>query len=221
MDGVVHAAGLAGELFSAEERDTLVNDGDLQAATAKVATSATGARSPRPRDARLDGRARHDVRADARCHPAQPGGVRCPHAARPFAAGGLRPRGGPVRRGGRRARRCRRGVRISAGSDHVAYGPISERASLFGELQLLVDSIALSPTAALARRHARRRPGHRRRARHAGSARSRPATTPTWCSSARIRWTTSRIWKSVELGDAGRAGSGGRDSFGAGSRCGS
>ena len=40
-------------------------------------------------------------------------------------------------------------MRISAGSDHVAYGPIIERASLFGELRLLVDSIALSPTAAL------------------------------------------------------------------------
>ena len=34
----------------------------------------------------------------------------------------------------------RRGVRISAGSDHVAYGPVGERASLFGELGLLVDS---------------------------------------------------------------------------------
>jgi imidazolonepropionase-like amidohydrolase len=43
----------------------------------------------------------------------------------------------------------RRGVRISAGSDHVAYGPANERASLFGELELLVDSIALSPQSAL------------------------------------------------------------------------
>ncbi|HEU5304645.1 MAG TPA: amidohydrolase family protein, partial [Gemmatimonadales bacterium] len=43
----------------------------------------------------------------------------------------------------------RRGVRISAGSDHVAYGPARERATLMGELRLLVDSIALSPTAAL------------------------------------------------------------------------
>jgi imidazolonepropionase-like amidohydrolase len=43
----------------------------------------------------------------------------------------------------------RHGVRISAGSDHVAYGPIADRASVFGELQLLVDSIGLSPTAAL------------------------------------------------------------------------
>jgi imidazolonepropionase-like amidohydrolase len=43
----------------------------------------------------------------------------------------------------------KRGVRISAGSDHVAYGPASDRATLFGELRLLVDSIGLSPTAAL------------------------------------------------------------------------
>jgi imidazolonepropionase-like amidohydrolase len=43
----------------------------------------------------------------------------------------------------------RRGVRISAGSDHVAYGPVGDRASVFGELQLYVDSIGLTPTAAL------------------------------------------------------------------------
>ena len=35
MDGVVHAAGLAGELFTPEDRDTLVNDGELQSATAR------------------------------------------------------------------------------------------------------------------------------------------------------------------------------------------
>ena len=39
MDGVVHAAGLAGELFGPDERGNLVNDGDLQMATAKVATA--------------------------------------------------------------------------------------------------------------------------------------------------------------------------------------
>jgi hypothetical protein len=38
QNGVVHAAGLAGELFTVEDRDTLVRDGDLQAATAAVAT---------------------------------------------------------------------------------------------------------------------------------------------------------------------------------------
>jgi imidazolonepropionase-like amidohydrolase len=40
-------------------------------------------------------------------------------------------------------------VRISAGSDHVAFGPVGDRASLLGELEMLVDSIPLSPTAAL------------------------------------------------------------------------
>jgi imidazolonepropionase-like amidohydrolase len=40
-------------------------------------------------------------------------------------------------------------VRISAGSDHVAYGPVSDRASVFGEMRLLIDSIGLSPAAAL------------------------------------------------------------------------
>ena len=51
----------------------------------------------------------------------------------------------------------KRGVRISAGSDHVAYGPVGERASLFGELQLLVDSIALTPDRRAPGGHARRR----------------------------------------------------------------
>src|SRR3954462_5024618 len=38
QDGVVHAAGFAGELFSKEERDTLVNDRNPQMATAEVVT---------------------------------------------------------------------------------------------------------------------------------------------------------------------------------------
>jgi imidazolonepropionase-like amidohydrolase len=148
MDGVVHAAGLAGELFSADERDTLVNDGDLQAATARVATSAS-AHDPRVLAA-LDSMAargtmfeptldatRHSLAAfDARTRHVpslQEGYVR---AAAQF--------GMEVTR-----EAIKRGVRISAGSDHVAYGPVGERASLFGELALLVDSVELSPTAAL------------------------------------------------------------------------
>ena len=43
----------------------------------------------------------------------------------------------------------KRGVRISAGSDHISYGAVADRATLFGELQLLVDSLDMSPTAAL------------------------------------------------------------------------
>jgi imidazolonepropionase-like amidohydrolase len=148
MDGVVHAAGLAGELFSPDERDSLVNDGDLQAATAKVATAAS-ARDPRVL-ATLDSMAargtmleptldatRHSLASfDARARHVpslQEGYVR---AAAQFGVEVTR-------------EAVRRGVRISAGSDHVAYGPVSERPSVFGELRLLVDSIALSPTAAL------------------------------------------------------------------------
>ena len=148
MDGVVHAAGLTGELFTPEERDRLVNDGDLQAVTAKFATVVT-AHDPRVLAA-LDSMAargtmfeptldatRHSLATfDARVRhipSLQEGYVR---AAAPFGIEVTR-------------EAIRRGVRISAGSDHVAYGPVGDRPSLFGELQLLVDSIALSPTAAL------------------------------------------------------------------------
>lgn len=43
----------------------------------------------------------------------------------------------------------KRGVRITAGTDHVAYGPRSDRASLVNELRLLVDSIGVTPEYAL------------------------------------------------------------------------
>jgi imidazolonepropionase-like amidohydrolase len=148
MDGVVHAAGLAGELLSAEERDTLVNDGDLQAVTARVATAAS-AHDPRIL-ATLDSMAargtmfeptldatRHSVVAfDARRRHVPSLQEDYVRAAAQFGVEVAR-------------EAVRRGVRISAGSDHVAYGPVNERASLFGELRLLVDSIALTPTAAL------------------------------------------------------------------------
>jgi len=125
-----------------------VNEGDLQTATANVATAAS-AHDPRVL-ATLDSMAangtmfeptldatRHSVASyDARLRHVpslQEGYVR---AAAQF--------GMEVTR-----EAVKRGVRISAGSDHVAYGPVGERPSLFGELQLLVDSIALAPAAAL------------------------------------------------------------------------
>jgi imidazolonepropionase-like amidohydrolase len=43
----------------------------------------------------------------------------------------------------------KRGVRITAGTDHVAYGPVPDRAALVSELRLLVDSIGLPPEEAL------------------------------------------------------------------------
>src|SRR5215208_525719 len=148
QDGVVHAAGFAGELFTAEERDTLVSDGNLQIATADVATVGA-AHDPRITDA-LDSMARlgtfFEPTLDATRHSVAYFNAKRRHIPSEQeeyvrAASGF---GMEVTR-----EAVRRGVRISAGSDHVAYGPASERASLFGELRLLVDSIALTPTAAL------------------------------------------------------------------------
>ena len=148
QDGVVHAAGMAGELFDAGARDTLVNDGDLQVVTARVATAAS-AHDPRIL-ATLDSMARRgtmfEPTLDATRHSLVAFDARRRHVpsvqeeyVRAASAFGME-----VTR-----EAIKRGVRISAGSDHVAYGPAGERASLFGELQLLVDSIGLSPTAAL------------------------------------------------------------------------
>jgi imidazolonepropionase-like amidohydrolase len=148
MDGVVHAAGLAGELFSADERDTLVRDGDLQVATAHAATAAS-ARDPRVL-ATLDSMAAHGMMfeptLDATRHSVATYDARVRHVTtqqegyvRAAAQFGMEVTREAVKRG----------VRISAGSDHVAYGPVGDRASVFGELRLYVDSLGLSPTAAL------------------------------------------------------------------------
>jgi imidazolonepropionase-like amidohydrolase len=148
QDGVVHAAGLAGELFSAQERDTLVNDGNLQVATAEVATVGS-VYDPRILAA-LDSMAKYgtffEPTLDATRHSVAYFNAKRRHIPSEQeeyvrAASGF---GIEVTR-----EAVRRGVRISAGSDHVAYGPANERASLFGELQLLVDSVALTPRAAL------------------------------------------------------------------------
>lgn len=148
QDGIVHAAGLAGELFSAAERDTLVNDGNLQVATAEVATVGS-AHDPSILQA-LDSMARlgtiFEPTLDATYHSVAYFNSKRRHIPSEQeeyvrAASGF---GMEVTR-----EAVRRGVRISAGSDHVAYGPAFERASLLGELRLLVDSVALTPHAAL------------------------------------------------------------------------
>jgi imidazolonepropionase-like amidohydrolase len=148
QDGIVHAAGLAGELFTAGERDTLVRDGNLQVATAEVGTVGA-AHDPRITEA-LDSMARlgtfFEPTLDATRHSLAYFNAKRRHIPSEQeeyvrAASGF---GMEVAR-----QAVRRGVPISAGSDHVAYGPPSERASLFGELRLLVDSIALTPAAAL------------------------------------------------------------------------
>jgi imidazolonepropionase-like amidohydrolase len=148
MDGVVHAAGLAGELFTAEERDTLVRDGDLQVATAHAATAAA-AHDPRLL-ATLDSMAAHgtmfEPTLDATRHSLAAYDARVRHVTtqqegyvRAAAEFGVEVTREAVKHG----------VRISAGSDHVAYGPVGDRASVFGELRLYVDSLGFSPTGAL------------------------------------------------------------------------
>jgi imidazolonepropionase-like amidohydrolase len=148
MDGVVHAAGLAGELFSVEDRDTLVRDGDLQAATANVAIP-SAAHDPRVLAA-LDTLARRGVlfepTLDAVRHSVASYDAKMRHIPS-LQEEYVR---SASRFGTEVAREAvKRGVRISAGSDHVSYGPVADRATLFGELQLLVDSLGMSPTAAL------------------------------------------------------------------------
>ena len=148
QDGVVHAAGLAGELFTVEDRDTLVRDGDLQAATAEVATVGS-AHDPRVQAA-LDTMARRGVMLEPTLDAVR-------HSVRSYDAK-LRHIPSLQEEYVRSASRfgmevareaVKRGVRLSAGSDHVSYGPVADRATLFGELQLLVDSLDMSPTAAL------------------------------------------------------------------------
>ena len=148
QNGVVHAAGLAGELFSVEDRDTLVRDGDLQAATATVGTVGA-ALDPRVLAA-LDSMARRgtilEPTLDAVRHSVASYDAKLRHIPS-LQEEYVR---SASRFGMEVARQAvRRGVRISAGSDHVAYGSASDRATLFGEMRLLVDSIGLSPTAAL------------------------------------------------------------------------
>jgi imidazolonepropionase-like amidohydrolase len=126
----------------------LVKDGDLQLATAEVATVGS-AHDPRI-GAALDSMARmgtfFEPTLDATRHSvayfdSQRRHIPSEQEEYVRAGSGF---GMEVAR-----EAVRRGVRISAGSDHVAYGPSSERSSLFGELRLLVDSIGLTPTAAL------------------------------------------------------------------------
>lgn len=148
QDGLVHAAGLVGELFTAEQRETLLGPGALLAATARYATPAAGhdervlaalnsmVRLGTFLEPTLDVTLRNVAHYDARNSP-RPS---LPEAYARAAVGF----GMAVTR-----EAVARGVRITAGTDHVAYGPPADRASLAGELLLLVDSIGLTPAAAL------------------------------------------------------------------------
>jgi imidazolonepropionase-like amidohydrolase len=148
QDGVVHAAGLVGELLDRATRDSLRTSSDLLEVTADSATAET-ARRPQVLAA-LDSLAARGTfleptlratelsadRAQVSRRRAQTLPDRYARAAEPF--------GMEVTR-----QAVARGVRLTAGTDHVAFGPAAERAQLDEELQLLVDSVGLSPAKAL------------------------------------------------------------------------
>jgi imidazolonepropionase-like amidohydrolase len=148
QDGVVHAAGLAGEMFTVEDRDTLVRDGDLQTATAEVATVGA-AHDPRILAA-LDTLARRGVTFEPTLDAVRRSVASYDAKLRHIPSIQEEYVRSASRFGMEVAREAvKRGVRISAGSDHISYGAVADRSTLFGELQLLVDSLDMSPTAAL------------------------------------------------------------------------
>ncbi|MGE5231945.1 MAG: amidohydrolase family protein [Deltaproteobacteria bacterium] len=147
-DGIVHASLFVGDLFSAAGRDSLLATTAIFWAGAREATPAA-ALDPRIGET-LDSMARRgtfleptlDVTLRSVAH------YDAEHAERPslpeqYARAAVGFSMAVTREA------AMRGVRITAGTDHVAYGPVRDRASLAGELRLLVDSIGLSPEAAL------------------------------------------------------------------------
>jgi imidazolonepropionase-like amidohydrolase len=147
-DGVVHASLFVGELLASQTRDSLL---------ASTAILAEGARSASP-EAAFDHRIGETLDSMARrgtfLEPTLDVSLRsvshfdAEHADRPsLPEQYARAVVGFSMTVTREA--VKRGVRITAGTDHVAYGPVRDRASLVGELRLLVDSIGLSPEEAL------------------------------------------------------------------------
>ncbi len=147
-DGVVHASLLVGDLFSAEQRDSLTGHSAILAAGARVA-SPEAARDPRVLET-LDSMASRgtffeptlDVTLRSVAHFDAEGSA-TPSISEEYARATVGFSMAVTREA------VKRRVRIVAGTDHVAYGPRSDRASLVAELTLLTDSAGLSPQAAL------------------------------------------------------------------------
>ena len=147
-DGVVHASLFVGDLFSPAGRDSLLASTAILWAGAHEATPESAldphigetldsmARRGAFLEPTLDVTIRSVAHYDAE-HADQPSlPEQYARAAVGFSMAVTR-------------EAAKRGVRLTAGTDHVAYGPVRDRASLAGELRLLVDSIGLSPEAAL------------------------------------------------------------------------
>jgi len=145
---VTEAAGLVGELLDRTARDSLRASSALLQVTADSAT-ALAATNPLVLAA-LDTLAAHGTFLEPTLHATQLGAARAisrnrrvptlpERYSRAASVFGLE-----VTR-----QAAARGVLLTAGTDHTAYGPISERAQLAEELRLLVDSVGLSPERAL------------------------------------------------------------------------
>lgn len=147
QDGVVHAAGLTGELFSQEAREGLRSSSALLKATADSASAESAVRTAVL--AALDCLAVRGTYLEPTLRAEELGALRARASRRPpslpqryaLAATAF---GMEVTR-----QAVKRGVRLTAGTDHVAYGPAAERAQLNDELELFVDSLGLAPATAL------------------------------------------------------------------------
>jgi imidazolonepropionase-like amidohydrolase len=147
-DGIVHASLFVGDLLAPEQRDTLTSQSAILSTGARLATAAAAV-DPRIL-ATLDSMAARgtffeptlDVTLRSVAH------FDAEHATSPsISEEYARATVGFSMAVAREA--ARRGVRLVAGTDHVAYGPRSDRASLLAELTLLTDSVGLSPQQAL------------------------------------------------------------------------
>jgi hypothetical protein len=147
-DGIVHASLFVGDLLSPEQRDSLTSQSAILSTGARLANGEAAA-DPRIL-ATLDTMAARgtffeptlDVTLRSVAH------FDAEHAASPsISEEYARATVGFSIAVAREA--AQRGVRLVAGTDHVAYGPRSDRASLIAELALLTDSVGLSPQQAL------------------------------------------------------------------------
>ena len=148
QDGVVHAAGLAGELVSKAARGKLRTSSSLLRVTADSATPFS-AQHPAV-IAALDSLAAHGTYLEPTLSASLLSATRATCRKRRIPSLPDRYARAASRFGMEVTRAAAaRGVRLTAGTDHTAYGPEPERAQLNDELALFVDSIGLSPARAL------------------------------------------------------------------------
>jgi imidazolonepropionase-like amidohydrolase len=148
QDGVVHAAGLVGELVARRTRDTLRSSSLLLQVTADSATAQTARRASVL--AALDSFVARGTFLEPTLRASQLSALRARTSPRRLETLPGRYAVAASEFGFEVTRQAAaRGVHITAGTDHVAFGPADDRAQLADELELLVDSAGLTPQAAL------------------------------------------------------------------------